>query len=438
MIRKVVLTIAVVLAIVIGAGAFLFLRGAALPGLPLPALPATLAPAIAAADSARIAAIAERRCGRLLTAGRKACYEEFLLGLVQQGKIRLAMGTLDFLGQHDADIRRYGHDYSHVIGISAWEPGKDIGAVYLQCNELFQSGCYHGVIQAFFAYRGTDSASVAALCSQTPGIKDNSWLRFQCVHGIGHGLLQTYTMDLPHALRGCDMLGNRWDSESCYGGAFMEFIVGGRGQSHRVHIRHSGDSAKAGPSMDHDMAGMDSAPAFKARDRSDPLYPCSKLDQKYQRACYEMQAGLIVELTGMDFAKVAQVCETAPDAMRATCFQGIGTYVSGVTARDVSEGIRLCSLGNRHYQPWCFVGLAKNFVDVTANTDDGMALCNRLGPRDIAMKCYEAIGEEAGVLYVQMSRRERVCVAAARGDYQMACRYGARLIAERPEGLPTN
>ncbi len=438
MLRKTILIVGAVLVVVIGAGAFLFLRGAALPGLPFPALPAALGPAIAADDSARVAAIAERRCGKLLAAGRKACYEEFLLALVQQGKIRLAMGTLDFLGQHDADIRRFGHDYSHVIGISAWEPGKDIGAVYLQCNELFQSGCYHGVIQAFFAYRGTDSASVAALCSQTPGIKDNSWLRFQCVHGIGHGLLQTYTMDLPRALHGCDMLGNAWDSGSCYGGAFMEFIVGGRGQSHKVHIRRSGDSAKTSMTMDHDMAGMDHPPAFKVRDRSDLLYPCSKVGEKYQRACYEMQAGLIVEVTGMDFAKVAKVCDTAPEAMRTTCYQGIGTYVSGVTAREASEGIRLCSLGQPHYQPWCFVGLVKNFVDVTANTDDGMALCQRLGPRDIAMKCYEAVGEEAGVLFTSMSRREQVCAAATSEENKMACRYGARLILAPPEGLPIN
>ena len=92
--------------------------------------------------------------------------------------------------------------YNFLAYINAWRPGKDLGAVYLQCNELFQSGCYHGVIQAFFAWEGTDSAKVVRLCRENPGISDNAWLHFQCVHGIGHGLLQTYTMNLPRALHG--------------------------------------------------------------------------------------------------------------------------------------------------------------------------------------------------------------------------------------------
>ncbi|HEU5217400.1 MAG TPA: hypothetical protein VFU23_02005 [Gemmatimonadales bacterium] len=437
MIRKVVMMLIVFAAAGLGFLAYARFEGAALPGMALPPLPVAFASAVQADDSAAVARMAETRCRLLKGDQRRLCFEEVLLDLVHQDRIRLALGALNLLGQRDAIIRRFGHDYSHVIGINAWTPGKNIGDVYMQCSELFQSGCYHGVIQAFFAYQGTDSASVAALCRDTPGIRDSGWLRFQCVHGIGHGLVQTYTMNLPRALDGCDKLGNGWDSESCYGGAFMEFIVGGRGQSHHVHLPKKSDSAGVGGGDEH--AGMDMSggawPPFKVRDTSDLLYPCSALAERYQHACYQMQAGLVVERTGLDFVKVAAVCDTAPENMRATCYQGIGTYVSGVTSRDAEEGIRLCTLGSNKYRPWCFVGLVKNFVDVTANPDDGLALCRKLTPVDAATSCYHAVGEAASVLYPSMSKRDEVCSRVI-ARYANACRYGAGLSTERPAELP--
>jgi hypothetical protein len=435
MMRKILL--ALVLLVGTGAGLLAYARhrGTALPGMALPPLPASFAADLQADDSTALASFAEGRCRLLRGDKRRLCFEEILLELVKQDRVRLALGALNLLGQRDAVIRRYGHDYSHVIGINAWAPGKNIGEVYLQCDELFQSGCYHGVIQAFFAYQGTDSTNIVSLCRDTPAINNNGWLRFQCVHGIGHGLVQAYTMNLPRALSGCDLLGNPWDAESCYGGAFMEFIVGGRGQSHHVHMLVKKDSAPAGGEMDHAHMVHDSSPPFKVRQPTDLLYPCSVLGRRYLRACYQMQAGLIVEQTGLDFKKVADVCDTAPQIARATCYQGIGTYVSGVTSRDPEESIRLCSQGSTHYRPWCFIGLVKNFVDVTANPDDGLALCRKLGPVDIATTCYHAVGEEVSVLYAAMPKREEVCARVV-AQYTNACRYGAGLSVERPADLP--
>ena len=436
MLRKLGLGFAILLGVAVTLAAVARIRGAAIPGLPLPELSAQLSSAAQAGDSAAAAAQINRRCQLLLGDERKKCYEDALLQMVRAGQVRFAMSTLDLLGQQNDHIRKFGHDYSHVIGINAWAPGKDIGATYTQCTELFQSGCYHGVIQAVFAYSGTDSASVAALCN-TPGVSSSAWLRFQCVHGIGHGLLQTYTMNLPRALHGCDMLGNAWDSESCYGGAFMEFIVGGRGQSHHVAARHD-SGGEDHSKMDHGDGpqAADTFPPFKVREPTDLLYPCSVLDPRYHRGCYGMQAGLIVERTGLDFVKVAQVCETAPVPMRPVCYQGIGTYVSGVTSRNPPEAIRLCSQGSNRYRSWCFVGVVKNFIDVTAKAEDGIGFCLLLGPEDIATACYNAVGEQAAVLYRAMDDRETLC-ARTELKYREVCRYGAGLTAERPRALPT-
>ena len=81
------------------------------------------------------------------------------------------------------------------------------------------------------------------------------------------------------------------------------------------------------------------------------------------------------------------------------------------------------------------MGLVKNFVDVTANPDDGLAFCRRLGPTDIATSCYHAVGEEAAVLYAQMEKRTEVC-ARVEPKYIPACQFGAGLSPQRPVDLP--
>jgi hypothetical protein len=308
---------------------------------------------------------------------------------------------------------------------------------------------------------------VASLCEQIAVAHTVAWLRFQCVHGLGHGLVQTNAMNLPRALGGCDWLGTGWDRESCYGGAFMEFIVGGRGQSHHPHSRrwprggadqaaapagehagHGGDSAAATPAggteagepADHGEHGehagheMAAEAPFKVRDKSDPLYPCSVLAARYLQSCYGMQAGIIIEITGPDFGKIAAACDAAPVGLRASCYQGIGTYVSGFTVRDPAKADHLCSLGSARYRAWCYVGVVKNFIDVTAKSDDGIAFCGRITDRKIALACYVGVGEELGVLVPRLDDREKECAKAGPANLE-ACRYGAALGGRRPAEL---
>src|ERR1041384_6515640 len=173
MVRKFGLFAGALFAALLGVGAYLHASGHALPGLPRRPASQSLVQAIAANDSAAVAAAARERCGSLAGKPRRACFEDVLLQLVKQDRVRLAMGALDLLAQ------------------------RELGAAYASCNELFQSGCYHGVIQAYFAYEGTDCANVVGLCRDHAEMRDSDWLHFQCVHGIGHGLGQDYRMTPP-------------------------------------------------------------------------------------------------------------------------------------------------------------------------------------------------------------------------------------------------
>lgn len=429
-----------------GAGV-LRVTGMAVPGLGVPRLSEAFAQAAAAGDSLELARRAHTRCRLLRGTAKSDCYEEVLLSLVEQRQIRLAMGTLSQIGQLDHDVRRIGHDYSHVIGISAWRPGQDLGEAYEQCTELFQSGCYHGVVQVYLSAKGISEESVPGLCDSIAGARRDLFLRFQCVHGIGHGMVMLNANHLPMALEGCDLLRDTWDRDSCYGGAFMEFILAGRGMSHGEHAAHvaeeltAADTSGGGhvheepPAADaHAGHEMPAREPFAARRTGDLLYPCNAIGEAYQRACYGMQAGIMVEQVGLDFARVAAGCDGAPARWIPSCYQGIGTYVSGATTLDPVASINHCNRGNPEYQPWCFIGVVKNFIDVTARPEDGLDFCRRVGIEANRVACYVAVGEQLSVLERDSARREAFC-ARLPSDAALACRFGAGVTRELPRGL---
>lgn len=451
MVKKLLLALGALMLLACAGAAYSHSRGMALPLVGAKPIADVIALPVASGDSIVVAEFARERCRWMAGAARAPCYEEIFLTMVRDNHVRLAMDALSVLSRLDPDLPRRGHDYTHVVGINAWSPGEDVGGVYESCTGLFQSGCYHGVVQAYLDAMGTDSTTVYGLCNQIQVAVFDMWLRFQCVHGIGHGLVNATAMHLPKALAGCDWLVDSWDAQSCYGGAFMEFIVAGRGQSHHHkkaapaaaeadHADHPGTPPAAPPpaaahgAPGHDHATMATADTFAVRDRSDPLYPCSVLDTKYQVACYMMQAGIIIEIVGADWGKISHACDDAPVAMQPACYQGVGTYVSGYTVRDADKSIEHCSKGDEKLQVWCYVGVTKNFVDVTANADDALDFCRRLTNHDYAVGCYHAIGEEMGVLYRDAAQRETQCARAPR-DYVEACRYGAVLPAARPREL---
>ena len=433
MARKLALTIGGLVLTTAGYVGYAYVRGVGLPGMAAEPIASAIVQPLATGDSTVLATFAKTRCRWATEQARQNCYQEILLAVVEKNQIRLAMDALSVLGRLDPSTVAKGHDLTHVVGINAWTAGEDVGEVYDSCTGLYQSGCYHGVVQAYLDAKGTDSTTVAQACNLIKPATTSQWLRFQCVHGIGHGLVNAMSMRLPQALAGCDWLVDGWDATSCYGGAFMEFIVAGRGQSHHPHKVAAANTPTTPPAAEHPHHEM--ADSFPARQPSDPLYPCSVLGIKYQSSCYGMQAGIIIETTGADWGKIAKACDGAPVAMRPACYQGVGTYLSGFVVRDPDKAIKRCDQGSDTYKPWCFVGVVKNFIDVTAKADDGLDFCRRVVSQPtVATTCYVAIGEEMAVLYSSPDDRAREC-ARAESEFVAACRYGAALTTDRPAKL---
>jgi len=367
-------------------------------------------------DSIALADSALRQCRDTSGDAQMDCYEAFLVPLVSSHGVRTAMGTLNRLGAEDPQLRVDGHVYAHAIGIAAGKAGgADVGPAFGSCTEIFQSGCYHGVIQAYFeGARAVDSATVTALCRSYTSPGADQWLRFQCVHGMGHGLTTFYGHHLPRALEGCDLLREGWDRESCYGGAFMENIVNATAPHHAAHALHSHGET-----------------SFKALDSTDLQYPCSIMAQRYLVACYNMQTSVMLHFSNGDMAAAARSCLDAPEPMHPVCFQSLGRDISAYSRQEHRAAIRMCSFAKPEYQPWCHFGVVKNFIDLTAKVEDGVAYCRSVTGAANRLKCYEAVGEQIGTLRNNMAEREAACATVAE-VYRGACRYGARLVSARP------
>lgn len=394
--------------------------------------------AIAAGDTARLATLAQGRCGEASGDERRTCLEDYFLTLADSGRVALALGALERLGSMERDVEADGHGYTHVIGIRAWRPGDDVAEVFRSCSSLYQSGCYHGVIQSYLTATGeVDSARTVALCDTIAPSGSDNWLRFQCMHGLGHGLEMAWNWDLPRALGGCDWLATAWDRDSCYGGAIMENAVASAPGGHHTAARALDATGDDHGHMDH--GGMaTAAPPFKMRDSTDALYPCTVLDARYLRSCYLGHGGVLLKHVDYDFARAAQECDRVPEDVRDVCYMSLGTNASGITVQDTDKAIALCNEGAAAWRQWCFVGVVKNYIDVTADPQDGVAFCREVPAGTDRERCWNAVGEQLAVLHTNdLTTRDEVC--ATTGDGERMCRQGAGLWPKiPPEAMPGN
>ncbi len=415
------------------------------------------------ADASPFVRAAVEECATLSRASKTDCYQGHFLARLGESGVREALTALEAVAAVDVDVERDGHVYTHAIGITSYTPDINVSTVFSQCTTLFQSGCYHGVLQAHFMASGEVTEElVQELCETYKGPEADRWILFQCLHGMGHGLTMFYDHHLPRALEACDLLASRWDQESCYGGAFMENIMNASNPHHPASELASehGDMAAQEGDMSAEESGMagaeggmgdEAAPehqhetaaeagegelvleAFEPLRESDPHYPCSVMDARYLRACYMMQTSAMLWLNGGDIGDAASSCDDAPEDWRRTCFQSLGRDISSYTLQDVDDSIRECRKANPEYRTWCYIGLVKNFVDLTADTETGFEFCREV-EEDSKPRCYEALGEEIGVLRSDPVEQRRLCTAAESPLFEQSCLYGARVLPSRPAG----
>lgn len=397
-------------------------------------------PSLPPGASAEVAAAFEA-CRELAGDEKQACYEARLLDELATSGTGAALEMLESLAAADRAVRAQSHVLTHAIGINAYSPGEIFTDAFEECTEVFQSGCYHGVVQAYFIAMGEPNAEmVAGLCEPYEADPADRWLLFQCLHGLGHGLTMYYGHHLLMALEGCDLLTTGWNRNSCYGGAFMENVVNAIAPHHpaaelvSAGTAAEGEAGEAVEASDHGagahhhgaMAMAEGVEPFEPLRADDPHYPCSILGEEYLTSCYQMQTSAMLWHNDWDIADAASSCLEAPDGWRDDCFVSLGRDISGRTLQDEDDARRECLKSPEDHREWCYTGVVKNFVDVTATTEAGFSFCRTIEDR-AKPRCYEAMGEALYSLYADEAGRREACDASETEELALVCRRGAQV-----------
>lgn len=289
------------------------------------------------------------------------CLEKYYQNLVVQSGAETAFADLKTRYKESGQARSFCHPLAHVIGRMAALQYSNVGEAFAQGDPFCWSGYYHGVMEGML--RETASQDVPAfintICTGIPGKETYSFDYYNCVHGLGHGVMYITQNELFDALALCDHFEGQWEQESCYGGVFMENVITDFENHFTKYLKPQ-----------------------------EPLYPCTVVPEKTKRACYLMQTSYVLKTNGYNFAHAFAQCSSVEEQHKNTCYQSIGRDASGSTVSDVERTKAYCLLGaDERQQTQCVVGAVKDFISYFHSDIQAKQLCEAFAG-DIAQTCH--------------------------------------------------
>jgi len=346
------------------------------------------------------------------------CIGDGIASLSSAGNIALAMGTLDYVVHSDPSLVLLGHPLAHALGYAVRSTPATATRLLSQCDDRYQSGCYHGILQRYFDARIGMPIAQSVLLAPCDGLRGTreQFRLFDCLHGTGHGLMMYHHYDANASLKDCDRLAADWDQRSCYSGVFMEHNMGARMQTF-------GDGAFG--MHRHSMP----APSVVLYRANDLHYPCDATPARYRRECYELQADLILPAVKQDYRKAGQVCDAAgaPDLVRA-CYVGLGRNASGAAAFQYAGIRKRCDLASPMGMPFCYQGAVRHLAYAPSELPRGVAFCKSLPQGEARSRCWDGVGLQVGGFFTDLASRQRACQSDSAADVA-ACAQGAGIEA---------
>jgi hypothetical protein len=293
------------------------------------------------------------------------------------------------------------HRIAHKIGsASLVRDHGNIPEAFAAGSSICWSGYYHGILERAFYGISTETGLIKAarrVCA-SPGLQRDQWLLYQCVHGLGHGLMISTGYDLPFALRVCDKLQTSWDQTSCTGGVYMENINAANGTS----IGFKTTWVKP----------------------NDLVYPCdAKVTKGHRLYCYLMVTSRILAANGYNWSATATICAHVEKQWVTTCFQSYGRDADGTTRQNTARDIALCKLAGK-WQGECIYGAVRDMTSNYAGGRQASVLCRQV---DAGLKgyCYQGIGTILGTLKPDTAGRRAACSSVSPARFLDACLRGA-------------
>jgi mono/diheme cytochrome c family protein len=326
------------------------------------------------------------------------CLEQAFGNLTFRDGPKSALAQLQTTLQTNAAVQADCHRIAHRMGSAALSRFKDrVAPAFVAGNPICASGYYHGIIERAFLGQPTARLATVArqLCSD-PQINAQRFLAYQCIHGLGHGLMIYTGYDLPGSLKTCDELRTGFDRVSCSGGVFMENFNSSYGVTSK-YLR-----------------------------KSDPIYPCNAVAERHKLYCYLLVTANILRLTGNDLKATADACMRSERAWISTCYESFGRDASGMAGKDAGRALASCRLAAAHESD-CIYGVAREIVNADAAGPRGGRFCAQT-PKRFRERCYAGVGSVLASIEPTSQALRGACRQVS-GHYTDGCLRGAGLIS---------
>ncbi|MDX6718134.1 MAG: hypothetical protein QOJ63_388 [Solirubrobacteraceae bacterium] len=332
--------------------------------------------------------------------GNYACLEQAFGNLTFNEGPKIALARLQAMTATSTPVAGDCHRIAHRMGSAALSRFKDkVAPAFIAGTPVCASGYYHGIIERAFLGQPTGKLGIVArqLCSD-PQITAQQFLQYQCIHGLGHGLMIYTGYDLPVSLKTCDGLQTDFDQISCSGGVFMENFNSSYGVTSK-YLR-----------------------------RNDPIYPCDWVAEHYKLQCYGLVTANLLRTTNYDQRKTAAGCRRSEPQWVETCFESFGRDVSGIAGKSAKAALASCRLAGRN-EGDCVYGVAREIVNSDAAGERGGRFCAR-APRAHRSRCYSGVGSVLASIEPTPARLRATCRKVG-GRSVRACLAGAGLAPAR-------
>ena len=332
---------------------------------------------------------------------QRRCFEQAFGNVAYRVGGKKALALMAQAETTQPQVQAGCHRIAHTIGAATLaRMNGNVGEALADGDSTCWSGFYHGLLERALApARSTEELGqlISTLCDAT---KQNwpPFTQYQCLHGLGHGLMLRTGYALDPSLSMCTRLPDQWSRQSCDGGVFMESFS---------------------PSL------TDEPPPFDARD---PLAPCPRVAESHKLYCYLQVADNLVRGTGYDWKQISADCNTESVAgWRSICFQGVGRQASGNNYGRPGAVARLCSITGATGQADCVYGAARDIASNAASGKPAAAFCRMLSGGLIS-KCFEGVGTIIATLDPAPAVVRRAC-SSITSAHRADCLRGAGVSA---------
>lgn len=285
-------------------------------------------------------------CQSLADNQKQLCWQDLMESTLKKQGLDQAFGLMDQLFKTEPVFAQDCHDFAHLLGEKAYQLFSTNKKFNLPDKTSYCGyGFYHGFMEKLLHSGGSlDQAKDFCKYTKDSLEEKNADAEGACFHGIGHGAVEDVTdpklFGKPQAiiqpsLDLCEQVSDNQDKLfRCTTGVFNALEIVTTAGKYNLSLN-----------------------------KQDPLWICRAQPDKFKRACYTQMVIAVMNVTGNDFEKSAQILDTIPeDDWALESLSGLVVERVRLEKTDYQETINFCrDLGERFHLA-CIRGFGEGFL----------------------------------------------------------------------------